>query len=86
MLLSTFIGRNAAHHVSAIFDGLLRVKGALFARESLADHFGVRANLEGIACGTVVGSGNDGVDVVGLGNCKEKGRMTRQTVSRCTQV
>lgn len=52
------------------------MKGALFASESLADHFGVGANLEGIARGTVVGSGNDGVDVVWLGNCKENDRMT----------
>lgn len=58
--------------MGAILDGLLRVEGALFARESLADDFGVRANLEGITGGTVVGSGNDGVDAVGFGNCKEK--------------
>lgn len=76
MLLSTLVGRNAAHHISAILDGLLWVKGALFARESLADHFGVGANFESITRGTVVGSGNDGVNVVWLGNCKENDRMT----------
>ena len=44
---AAFAGRGAAHHLGAVGDGLLGMKGALLAGEALADHFGVLVDKNG---------------------------------------
>lgn len=41
MLTSTLSRADTTDHICSIFDSLLRVEGALFAGEALADDFGV---------------------------------------------
>lgn len=50
MCSSTLARTHAADHSRAIFDSLLRVKGALFTGEALTDHFRVFRESKVLSC------------------------------------
>lgn len=53
MLTSALARADSANHLCSIFDSLLRVEGALFAGEALADDFGVFREAQVLSSGLV---------------------------------